>query len=148
MRKRKWVVAGVAVVAIGVGACLFSQPSRGTLEYHKREYVKAFKGGTLGTILKSGPRVLRDAYLRHRQQRMDFHREALLELGFLERRVFVLSNTVPDLNMFAAVFINSDPAFGAARSCAISGKSVVVVVPADEMPGWEKAVREYDVPEK
>jgi len=91
---RKWVVAGlIVVVAIGVGTYLLSQPRRGTVEYHKRKYAEA---GMPEWVLKKGvPAVLQNLYERRFVREFEFHRSALIELGYLERRLFVVTNRTP-----------------------------------------------------
>jgi hypothetical protein len=145
---RKWIVIGLALLVIGGVSSYVLWPLRkGTLEYHKKQCIEEFyETGLLGRINEHGPRLFRGAYLTRRQARLNFHRQALLDLGFLQKRVFVLSNVAPDHSMFWLLSPMSDPAFGGART--IIGNSVVIIAPSDEMPVLEDAVRKFDIPEK
>ena len=95
---RKWVVAGLlALVASGVSWYLLSQPRKGTLEYHKRKYVEAHletaRRDPIGDWIRlHAPMAVDDLYWRPKLKRLDFHRNALLEAGYLVEREFVVSN--------------------------------------------------------
>jgi hypothetical protein len=96
MRKR--IVIGVLVlITIGVvmGVITFlSEPKRGSVEYHKGEYLKALTD--LGNRwIGMAPRLVEDVYWRRRADRIEFHRRALVESGFLTKERFAVSNRPP-----------------------------------------------------
>ena len=88
------VFAGVLVaVAIGVAAYVLSQPRRATVEYHKKEYLEAHEMGPVAEwITLHAPMAVHDLLWTPRKKRIDFHRNALLELGYLAQREFSVSN--------------------------------------------------------
>src|SRR6185503_5712613 len=92
MRKR--VVIGVLAI-IGAGVLLFalSQPKRGSVEWHKREYEAATQG-SLKFRLKNLWWQIRGEDRRSRMisEERNEHQQALIHLGYLEQREFVISN--------------------------------------------------------
>jgi hypothetical protein len=91
-------MACLAVVVIGVLATWLSQPKRGSVEWHKREYrdarmrvlqreglwqgVRAFCYRSLGKRVPTMTNAERQAV----HKRIGEHEEALVRMGFLERR--------------------------------------------------------------
>ena len=145
LRKRKWVVAGVALVAIGVGAYLFSPPKKGTVEYHKRKYEEAHEVGVVGKWIDSrGPKVLQEVYWRPKHRRIDFHLNALLEAGYVERRVFVVSNR--PARAIGIKIIDEDFA-GVPCFTLVGTNRIEVLARGSEMGRWEGVIRKADVPE-
>jgi len=89
--RKRIALAIVAVVVIGVGAYLvsvFSGPKRGSVEWHKREYLEARKSSGLDYWL---PRRWREAYWDRKQEARSVHLAALIELGYVERRSVTVS---------------------------------------------------------
>ena len=148
MRKRKWVVAGLVLIAIGVGAYLFSQPRRGTIDYHKQKYAEL---GMPEWVLKKGvPAVLQNFYERRFVREFEFHRSALIELGYLERRLFVVTNRTPGEIVDALLMdAQQNPQLWEYSGPTPRGRNnVEVIAPAEKMTRWEKVIREADVPGK
>ena len=141
---RKWVVAGlVALVAVGVGAYLFWQPKKGTVEYHKKKYEEAYEVGVVGKWINSrGPAVLQKLYWRPKQRRIDFHLKALLEAGYLERREFVVSNRPAHA---IGLVIDEDFA-GIPCFTHVGTNRIEVLARASQMGRWESAIRKADTP--
>jgi hypothetical protein len=82
---------------------------------------------------------------------MEIHHNALLKLGYLEERVFLLSNREPAvvsealLFSFGRVFTNeTEPIDAIAES---GTNSITIIAPRENMVAWEKLIREADVPE-
>ena len=95
MRKRL-VIAAIAVVVSGIAAYVLSQPRKGTLEYHQKGFLRANNSWLLAKWLaKPGMSRLNRAYWQYKAERAEFHRQGLIELGFLQTRTFVLSNSQP-----------------------------------------------------
>ena len=142
---RKWVVAGLVLIAIVLGTYLFSQPRRGTVEYHKRKYEEAHEVGVVGKwINSSGPAILQELYWRPKRRRIDFHLKALLEAGYLERREFVVSNR--PARAIRLKILDEDFA-GIPCFTHVGTNRIEVLAIASEMGRWENAIREADVPE-
>jgi len=88
MWRRIGIVACAAVV-IGVGARMLSAQRNGSVEYHKKAFLKAWKAPKWYGV---APRVVRDAWDKRRGQRIDFHWAALVDAGYATNGEFVVSN--------------------------------------------------------
>jgi hypothetical protein len=97
-RVQKWVVAGVALVAVGVSAYLFSQPRKGTVEDHKLLYLRAASREPFRIHAKNLWERLRGSSTRHLSAELvsyedqEKHQRKLIKLGYLIEREFVVSN--------------------------------------------------------
>ncbi len=101
---RKGILIGlIAVMAIGVLAFLVSQPKRGTVEWHKREYKAAFEPGILDIEFLADriPGAMQTAYWLRREKRIEIHRQALIEAGYFGEKVFIVTNRPPRKVAFA-----------------------------------------------
>lgn len=165
---RKWVVAGlVAPMAVGVGTYLFSQPREGTVEWHKREYLRAHRE-LLGMprypqltaffyrVTGKGQReqVLSEGERAGLTKRLDVSRAALMEADYLVRRRIVLSNREP--KDVALILMKTPPAdisrdYGIFTLLSFPGEGEAKVIEvlgiANDMPKWESEARKLDVPE-
>jgi len=92
MRKR--ILIGFLVLAVA-GTCgyVLSQPKKGSVEWHKKQYKRA--AGTPGKWIGVAPGFVRETWLKRRADNLRFHREALVESGYLTRREFTVSNVSP-----------------------------------------------------
>jgi hypothetical protein len=151
---RKRVVIGLAVLAVAVvGVYVLSPPRRGTVEHHKEQFLDAHYSGQVAQwIVPRGPRALRVAYFRRKEEQINFHRRALVELGYLGERVFVISNQ-PSWEVENALRLSVDAVFTAvaphvnfAAVLESRTNSVRVVAPVNEMQKWEDMIRGLDVP--
>ena len=97
------------------------------LEYHKRQFLTALRGGTNAVPMQL------------RADRMRFHQRALLSQGFLAERKFVFTNGAAR----ARVAVNRIE--GVSMEYAMvepRGKNVLAVIaPKDDMPVWESLMR-------
>ena len=150
---RKWIAVGlVALVAIGAGAYLLSQPRHGTVEYHKKQFVKLLYYGRLDNwVEKNGPARFQKFWMDRRYKRLFFHRDALVKLGYVKTRTFIISNSTPT-QVARAIMSPSYATTNISRDFAgiqnVGPDSVTILGPRDEMHAWEKLIREADVPEK
>ena len=55
---RRFTIGLLAVVVIGVMAFILSQPKRGSIEWHKREYLDAWKRLNEGTFADKVKQIL------------------------------------------------------------------------------------------
>jgi len=143
---RKWVVAGLVALAVGAGAYLLSQPRHGTVEYHEKQLLKLDNLSRFDSwVDKRGPERLQALWVRRRIKRITFHADALVKLGYLERRSFMISNSTPrnvvvKILSFSTTNIN--------RIDSIGPDNITILGPPDQMPTWEMLIREADVREK
>ena len=153
MRKWKWVAAGLALVASGVTAYLLSQPRVRSIQYHKEQYLK---GPSLAEKWMEDhlPGDARFWFWQRRNTREDFHYRALVQLGYLEERVFSLSNHLApewdDLDGFRArVYRLTDQLTNMTSELNqildVATNSITVVGPREQMVEWAEAIREADL---
>src|SRR5512145_3261062 len=83
---RKWVVLGVILLVIAGSAYFLLRP-RDTVEYHKKMFLTAYReeGWTerLWNRVRGGSQG---------ERRLKKHEDALIRLGYLERKQFVVTN--------------------------------------------------------
>jgi hypothetical protein len=158
---RKRIIIGLlAVVVSGVVAFFVSQPKKGSVEWHKREYLAAMNhwmGRSLGDRVKQlsakvfgvpGPELGRG-----RWSKVEFHRKALIEVGYLEERTFRLSNAVPK-RVFAVVMKAAENVIPEERRGLVTIMSggnrptspVAIICPRQDTAKWEELIRKADVP--
>jgi hypothetical protein len=156
MRKRI-AIAVLAIVGVGILAHALTEPKEGSIEWHKREYFKA--RGQNGSMIRNFLRVVWSKINPRAAEppqenidRMDSHYEALMKLGYLEEKAFLVSNrtslAVADTLFFTHtnVFADKDVAFS---RIDIGGTNIISIIsPRDEMYKWERLIREADVPEE
>jgi hypothetical protein len=100
MRKRL-VIGAIALLVIGVAAYVLSQPQKGTVEWHKRNYLRAAKtvrGQTLSARMsalyyrmrKTSP--VETATELDAEQRLRSSQRHLIQLGYFSQQRFVLNS--------------------------------------------------------
>jgi hypothetical protein len=144
---RKWVVVGLAVLAIvGVSRYLVSQPRKGTVDYHKKEYL--YRVRVLETMPgKRYPAFVENFLLKRHTKQGVFHYRELLRAGYFEDRVFTLSNRSPYTAVRIGQYLtNTDERLLAVIS--VSSNAVKIRAPREAAAEVEVAVRIFDTPEK
>jgi hypothetical protein len=143
--RKRIAIAVVAVLVIAVAAYVVSQPHKGTIDYHKREYLEALNDTTLrdrgrhflGWVARKRPPSGRP----EPSKRLLTHERTLVALGYLERREFIISNRP------AAYLILAHPNLPECVRIEEPATNILAIVaPRDEMPIWEDIVRKADVP--
>ncbi len=158
MRKRI-VIGLLAVVVIGVVAFVLTRPKRGTVEWHKREYVAAKSQlYSEGALIRRLKRFVADHLgLPRAYDRMAEHEAALLRLGFLEERTVVVSNRAPSLLLLDAMDIDRggslvDRFNNGERFLDLNivpgSNAIRVVTTRQDMRFWEEPIRNADVPKQ
>lgn len=135
----------LAVLIIGVAAYMLSQPKEGTVEWHKRKCENAMRA-------LNGEHALLDRArnrfgLPPRRNLYQEHRQALTDLGYLEEREFILTNS-PEKPSRALVHwaTNEIPQDRLWSIGLVSNKFLVIRAERHSMKKWEEAVRRIDVP--
>ena len=155
---RTWIVIGAgAMVAVGMLAFVVSQPKRGSVEWHKREYHAIRVDGAerdpdlservrqvYGRVVRRMAPRLTEAERHALVNEMDGHQKALVELGFLvTREVAVGQNSYAALMAlhstravegYASGRFIRDGNFG-------TGAVIAVTAPLNDMPKWEETVQ-------
>ena len=155
MRKRL-VMGAVAAVVIGVTVYFLSQPKKGTVEWHKKEYLKAADRLAVNTwkhklkrvAFRVTGRLLRDSWdadaYRSDVKAFEQHQASLVRLGYLqEARV---SLTAFSENAIPARYFGDE---ARRRFIAVSrgGPHVVhIIAPPSDLPKIEAAIRHVDGP--
>ena len=152
MRKRL-LIGAIAAVVIGVAAYFLSQPRKGTVEYHKRKYAEAWEAEVPAWVLKKGvPGVVKEFYQRRRTHQLDFHRNALIDSGYLKQSVFVISNSAAlsvwrtaahDLLVVVPKEVWN---FSWIQQTNMNTNTLMVCVPRDWFEKIGDAIRKADVP--
>jgi len=155
MRKRT-VIGVIAAVVIAVAAYVVSQPKEGSVEYHKREYLKAFERICQNTLRQKLQRVYRRVARRAAPpetrradyKAFDHHITSLIRLGYLQKARISLTNAAAadamnagyggrSANQAIRDFINISPA---------APQIVLIIAPRSDVPIIEAAIRQADVP--
>ncbi|MCI0745366.1 MAG: hypothetical protein L0Y58_08180 [Verrucomicrobia subdivision 3 bacterium] len=157
MRKRI-LIGLLLIVAIGIATWLLSLsgPKRGTVEWHKREYLAAWNAVTQR---EGSPRFLR--WLREKThtteaaellfRKMASNRVALVKLGYLlERRFAVRSGQGFDVSrkVLNAWAMSNDEMVKSFNWMQVYTNSIVVTAPTEWMAQWEELIRKADVPKQ
>jgi hypothetical protein len=97
MRKRL-VIGATAVVVIGVGAYVLTQPKKGTVEWHSTRYVALLTEDSWTERLSEMWARLRGRRVALRRppervfKELQLHEKALIKLGYFEERRFLVFN--------------------------------------------------------
>jgi hypothetical protein len=145
--RRRLVIGAIAAVLIGVAAYGLSQPRKGTVEYHLRE-LRQIDGVIDAWIRRYGSRAMDDMNRRRQITEWQFHSDALIKLGFLERRLFAVTNNPPDeiaTSLWSACARHPDVSWEFGGPEYDETGKVAVLAPPAEMSRWEKLIREADV---
>ena len=142
------LIGAIALVGIGVGTYLFSQPRNGTVEYHKRKYLQT--GVPRWALAKGVPSIVRGFYERRFSREVEFHRSALIDAGYLAESVFVISNC--SVEKAVPAFHQSDlPKEAREFLCTIwwtpAPIMITVIAPRESMKEIAEAIRKSHVPE-
>lgn len=154
---RKHIV--IALLGFGVlgsvVVTLVLRPWESPIDYHKREYVAALQGtwteraqnALSGFFGKRPPAPSDDRF-----ERLQKHRQALIDLGFLEQQQFDLTNRKPMTVIDQILGTNSvtDPKLAHVRREFVliepSTMRIVLVARRDDMPAFAEAIRKADAP--
>lgn len=166
MRKRI-VIGLLAIVVISVGAFVLTRPKEGSIEWHRRKYLAAWDRQHENTLVdrlkrkyhgvtRTTPRMRTTVefheHLKAMQKNLDEireHREALVRLGYLIERQFVLSSRHTN-NMATTVWktLGRGPEVINGQAWMLSGTNLIFVsAPRNMMPKYEKLIYKLDMPE-
>ena len=149
---RKWIVVALiaALVIAGVLHLLVSGPRSGSMQYHKEQYLKG-NTGVDKWIQNNAPGVVTAFWFSRKVEHASFHYDALIKLGYFEEREFVLSNRSPKAVLYPQRELHRHLTNVSASLVYIvpgGSNSLTIRAPRDEMGEVEKAVRQFDVPER
>jgi hypothetical protein len=144
------------LAVVGVGGYLFydfREPQLRTVEYHRQALLKE-PGPIYKYVAERVPSAIGQALLEKPIRRARFHWDALVKLGYLEERIFVLSNRSPyavdESRLLRLELLRTPPNHDDRLTSFtdIGTNTITIVAPRDQIPLWEKLIREADVPEK
>jgi hypothetical protein len=141
--RKRLVIGALAAIVIGFAAYVLSQPKEGTVEWHKRRYEKEMhRIDGKGTLFD---RIRSEFGLPSRPSRHMEHRQALIDLGYLEERQIILTNNPEGFS--AALIQWATNELPRDRLWAFGVRSNVMFIRAERhnMKKWEEAVRRIDV---
>jgi hypothetical protein len=152
--RKRLVIAAIAVLVVGPVAYLLSLPRNGSVEWHKREYLKARDGSRLVNNLKAdwyrmgGPRPKPRAKNPDTVAEMEIHERALIALGYMEERKLEAGFGGPHaLTALSGAFAMNGTLRGKvivekpiARIVEVGSNFVVVRSAREDMPKWEAVV--------
>ena len=163
MRKRI-IIGLLAVVVIGVVAFYLSQPKKGSVEWHKREYLGARKrlfNDTWADRMRSfyyriaktphSRRQLSAAEWDELTRRMQESWEALVALGYLNRHEFYLAHQPKSrahLLEKAALAQFPPDAIWSVGGGAGAENLLVIYATSNDLPKWRNLIGRFDVPER
>jgi len=92
-RFKRLIIGAIVLMVIGVAAYFLSEPKQGSVEWHKREFLRAQHWGIAEEgIYRFGSRRWMSARIDEKTSRMTYHQNALIKFGYLEERPVVLYN--------------------------------------------------------
>jgi hypothetical protein len=163
MRKRV-IIGLLAVVVIGAGAFFLSQPKKGSVEWHKREYLAVRKRLFNDTwpdrmrsfyhrITKTPPsrRQISAAESDELTRRMQESWRSLVALGYLNRQEFYLAHQLKSrthLLLKGALTQFPPDAIWSFDGLHEPENLVVVYATSNDLPKWRKLVGRFDVPDR
>jgi hypothetical protein len=149
--RKRLVIGAIATVVICVavylGAQLFTQPRKGTVDYHKRKYLQA--GVPQWALVDGVPAFVRDFFERRFTHEFEFHTRALIDGGYLRESVFVVSNASPG-NVMRTVQMRLPKhirEFTSMTCFASNPNAITVIAPRERIDEIGEAIRKSDVPE-
>jgi hypothetical protein len=159
--RKRLIIAAIAVVVIGIGAYVLSQPRKGTVEWHKKQYLNAMKWSWSHRLMVTWDRIRGKGRSPHRildaraLERRDEHRAALLRFGYLQERKFWLTNQSARQVAFSVstkaaekVLVDERRSF---LTLMIYGPGetnlLTLIAVGEDVPIWEELIRKADVPE-
>jgi hypothetical protein len=154
---RKRIIIGLlAVVVSGAVAFFVSQPKKGTVEWHKREYLEV-RDQLLGRTWKDAARRFcarvtnASIFQQKRESRTAlwaiFHRheKALIDLGFLEKRTLFFQSYWTHFPFGMQLLPRYEGMSVYARGDYGTGASQIVLIGLpDDMPKWEEWTRQME----
>jgi len=93
---------------IGIGVLLFViwWPKEDSIEWHKREYLRAQQWGIVDdAMFEHGLAEWKAKHFARKGDRIDYHRRALIRLGYLQERAVVVYNHDAD-NVLSNVIVS------------------------------------------
>jgi hypothetical protein len=155
--KKRLIIGAIAVVVIGVAVYFLSQPKEGTVEWHKRQYLKAFERITQTTWKDKLQRVYRrilrqpppdSEAFRSDGEAFDHHLASLVRFGYLQETRVSLTNAHANYALRVGYpGGDSDEALRRFIVISIPEPHVLrIIAPTSDLPIIEAAIRQVDVP--
>jgi hypothetical protein len=108
VRKRN-IIAGVTLIVVGVSVYVLSALKDRSVEYHKNAFLNAHTSGRrIEQILARVSPRWASAYRKRKVDRIPFHRQALIDTGYLANKTYLISNRHPEQLFFDLPWVLSD----------------------------------------
>jgi hypothetical protein len=155
--KKHFVIGATAALVIGVAAYILSQPRKGTVEWHKANYMKCFNRMWGNTLWEKTQRVARRVVGLPPPQpdpqaanEALSHLSALVELGYLSERRYAITNR--SLNDVLSRTLHARWVLGRKHlppqlTERIDQTQLVVVALPEIADKYDELIRQADVPE-
>jgi hypothetical protein len=142
---------------IGVTAYLLSEPKQGSVEWHKREFLRAQDWGIVDEgIHRFGSQRWMSARRDWKINRMAHHQNALIKFGYLAERSVVLHNrtisdvlsnlTVVTVSLFTNRMVQLDEEFLDLDFQTPDTNVIRLIAIKRDIDTWEQLIRKADVP--
>jgi hypothetical protein len=144
---RKRIVIGLLVIAaVSVVLALASRPDESSIEYHSKGYFAAGQGRVWDQKLINKAKRMLGQRQRWRPDtnRMEYHKRALIRLGYLDERTVIVSNCPPHI-VQRAVYRAAWNSSGWVNVEVRETNKIKIVAMKAELPELEKAAWIADV---
>jgi hypothetical protein len=158
--RKRVAIAVLLIAVIAIVTFVLTRPKEGSVEYHLRQYMTVQRQISQGTLTERSRNVVNRIFRRpgyvglsvDHFARLEEHRKALIDLGYLEQREFVLSHRPANYVMREHnILIAADPRWKdhgrEFLQVSAQGTNVIVIVARrEDMPVSVEAVRKADLP--
>jgi hypothetical protein len=150
-------IGAIAALVIGVAVYFLSQPKKGTVEWHKKEYLKAADRLAVNTwkhklkrvAFRVTGRLLRDSWdadaYRSDVKAFEQHQASLVRLGYLQEGRVSLTNAFSE-NAIPARYFGDEARRGFIAVSREGPQVVHIIAPPSDLPKIEAAIRRVDGP--
>ena len=152
---RKWIVIALSAVFAIIGLAVFLKPGEPCMEDHIEGYRAAVRGLPSRPTLRQKVRGVWNA-IWGKEATFDHlafvtHQEALIRLGYLEERTFVVSNrpvSYVSSNVFQHVVSTQETnMLDFTPNFTHDGTNTIrILTRSEDIPKWEALIRKADVP--
>jgi hypothetical protein len=148
----RWRILITAVLLLIASVVYWTaRPRKGNVEYHQRRYLAALRPSALEPLVEKMPWGVQEAFRDRQVHHIEFHRQALIDAGYLGEKAYPVSNRPPHevANSILLKLSTTNPRPRTAGFFLIrfvDDQSITIVGPREQMDGWDELVREAERP--